>query len=111
MKPEEPSEVPSKKVLLTTGKIRVARFCKANKLSLPKTTVLSKEQNDAEWFAEIMRVFITNHALLKLLRPKAHQYILQQFTPVSDNNWEQELGEDVPARIVKSLKRKIEACR
>ena len=26
--------------------------------------------NDAEWFAEIMRLFITNHALLYTIRPK-----------------------------------------
>lgn len=64
--------------------------------------------NDSEWFAEIMRLFITNHALLELLRPKAYEIISERFEPVSNDDWVKELGSNVPQRILSNLKKKVE---
>lgn len=47
--------------------------------------------NDAEWFAEIFRLFVTNHALLKELRPRTHQQLRKVFYPASRHDWQSEL--------------------
>lgn len=63
--------------------------------------------NYAEWFAEMFRLFVTNHALLYVLRPRTHELIIADFTPVSGDNWLTELGPDVPNRVVDSLEKKM----
>lgn len=63
--------------------------------------------NSAEWFAEMFRLFVTNHDLLRLVRPKTHDILCRDWVPVSDPNWRIELGEGVPARIVKSQENKF----
>lgn len=63
--------------------------------------------NDGEWFAEMFRLFVTNHALLKLLRPRTHARLIQDWKPVSAPNWETELGSNCPARIIEVLRKKI----
>lgn len=57
--------------------------------------------NPIEWFAEMMRLFITNHALLYWIRPKTWDLLSQRWKPVSDNDWETALGPDCPNRILK----------
>ena len=70
---------------------------------------ITSYENDQywEWFAEIGRLFISNHALLKEIRPRIWGYLRERFTPVSDDSWEIELGEGVPERIIKSLRNKM----
>lgn len=63
--------------------------------------------NDAEWFAEHFRLFVTNHALLRLLFPKTHALFSERWKPVSDEDWMKELGPTVPARIIRTLTNKI----
>lgn len=62
---------------------------------------------DAEWFAEMMRLFITNHALLKLVRPKTHALLMRDWKPVSSNDYLYELGTNCPARVLRSLDNKM----
>lgn len=63
--------------------------------------------NDSEWFAEIFRVFVLNHALLRELRPKAHALLVGSWEPISAEDWRTPLGEDVPQRIIRSIKNKL----
>jgi hypothetical protein len=63
--------------------------------------------NPAEWFAEMARLFITNHALLYLLRPRTWDLFVKRWEPVSDEDWREELGMGVPDRIVANLEKKI----
>lgn len=67
--------------------------------------------NDCEWFAEMFRLFVTNQALLKLLRPKTWESLSIRWIPVSSEDWREELGPIVPSRIVANLEKKIEAAR
>lgn len=63
--------------------------------------------NPAEWFAEMMRLFVTNASLLKLVRPKTHALISKRWTAVSHDDWQVELGEGVPSRILNNILKKI----
>ena len=63
--------------------------------------------NHAEWFAEMFRLFVTNHALLKALRPGTWKELSRRWKPISGDDWIVQLGADVPTRIVENLKRKI----
>lgn len=63
--------------------------------------------NSAEWFAEMFRLFCTNHALLKMVRPRTHTILLSHWKPISNDNWLKELGKDVPEKIIKSQIKKM----
>lgn len=63
--------------------------------------------NHAEWFAELFRLFVTNHSLLKILRPQIHKELSKRFKPVSNSNWKIELGKKCPKRIIANLNNKI----
>ena len=63
--------------------------------------------NSAEWFAEMFRLFVTNGVLLEKLRPKTFSILTRKFQPVSDHNWEVELGVEVPQRILLNLRKKL----
>lgn len=63
--------------------------------------------NDAEWFAEMARVFITNHALLMVVRPRTWEILMERWMPVSGDDWKAELGPLCPPRIVRSLENHI----
>lgn len=63
--------------------------------------------NDAEWFAEMFRLFLTNAYLLKELRPRTFAILRSRWTPVSDEDWETELGPGVPGRVLSNLRKKI----
>lgn len=68
--------------------------------------------NDAEWFAEIFRLFITNPDLLYCLRPKTHQALMADFKPVETNSWEIVLtGWGAPARTIDMARKKIAAAK
>lgn len=62
--------------------------------------------NPAEWFAEMFRLFVTNHALLKVVRPVTWSILRRKWTPVSGDNWIRELGKGAPKRIIESNKKK-----
>jgi hypothetical protein len=64
--------------------------------------------NDAEWFAEIFRVFVTNPDLLCRLRPKTYVELAKLFTPVFNDSWHDRLAGG-PARTVAMAGRKIAA--
>lgn len=62
---------------------------------------------DHEWFAEMFRLFVTNHALLRWLRPRTWALLVDEgWEPVGGNDWVEELGPGVPDRVVRALERK-----
>lgn len=65
-------------------------------------------ENDAEWFAELFRLFITNPALLAVLRPELYLKLRERWTPtIPADDWRKPLGYNVPARIVKAIENKL----
>jgi len=66
-------------------------------------------ENPAEWFAEAFRLFVTNPPLLEALRPRTYHEIGKRFTPVcpTSGDWVQNLGANVPDRIVTNLRKKV----
>jgi len=63
--------------------------------------------NDAEWFAEMMRLFITNSQLLKVVRPTTYSLFLERWNPVSKKPWLDVLGSNCPARVINSIHSRI----
>lgn len=69
--------------------------------------ISSYAPNDAEWFAEMFRVFVTNPDLLSKLRPKTHGIFLREgFVPVVETSWEETLSA-APARTFASASKKV----
>lgn len=64
--------------------------------------------DDAEWFAEMFRLFVTNPDLLKLLRPRTHRELASCFKPVFDDTWQSRLV-GAPDRTIAAAKKKIDA--
>lgn len=67
--------------------------------------------NPAEWFAEVFRLFVTNSPLLYEIRPKTHAILSRKWLPIvipfnPEGAWKWALGDNVPARILKTLKNK-----
>lgn len=62
--------------------------------------------NDAEWFAEIFRLFVTNADLLKRLRPKAYKRLCQDVKPTITKPWQEVLA-GAPPRTIEMAKKKI----
>jgi hypothetical protein len=63
--------------------------------------------DDAEWFAEMFRVFVTNPDLLRLVRPRTYRELRQCFAPVFSDNWRERLR-DAPARTITAAERQVE---
>jgi hypothetical protein len=63
--------------------------------------------NDAEWFAEMFRLFVTNPDLLRLIRPTTFELIAADFLPSITAGWDVVL-QGAPARTIEAAKRKIE---
>lgn len=63
--------------------------------------------NDWEWFAEIVRLFITNHALLYHIRPKTWRLLMDRWEPVSATDWLVEVGPNYPERMRKAVENKM----
>jgi hypothetical protein len=61
--------------------------------------------NDAEWFAEMFRLFVTNSELLKLVRPRAYSELIKHFKTFHEN-WKTVLKQ-APARTVAMAERRI----
>ena len=63
--------------------------------------------NVAEWWAEIFRLFVTNPALLKVLRPRTYEAALKLgLRPLPGDDWKQVLA-DAPERTLKAAENKI----
>lgn len=69
-------------------------------------SITSYDPNPAEWFAEMFRLFVTNHMLLHLIRPKTWDILVQRWKPVSRDDYLKQLGK-VPPRILKSIHNKM----
>jgi hypothetical protein len=80
---------------------------RANSGEKPITTYCP---NDAEWFAEMFRVYVTNPDLLLQLRPRTHRELRKCFEPVFTDTWRERL-KDAPARTIKAAERKVEEAR
>jgi hypothetical protein len=64
--------------------------------------------NDAEWFAEMFRVFVTNPDLLRLVRPRTYSQLLRAgLKPVFEDTWRDRLA-GAPERTVTAAGRHIE---
>lgn len=68
--------------------------------------ITSYADNPAEWFAEMFRLFVTNHGLLKCLRPATYAIISRRYKPEGTANWRHVLGANVPDRILRTLHNK-----
>lgn len=61
-----------------------------------------------EWFAEMFRVFVCNHALLKELRPGTHKALIDiGFVPVSADSWRDAL-KGAPERTIVAAANQVE---
>jgi len=67
--------------------------------------ITSYSPNTMEWFAEIFRLFVTNPDLLKMIRPKAHQAILDSgLVPVVEMSANSVLNQfHAPARVFERM--------
>lgn len=83
-----------------------SEYCEQVMKESGEDAITSYCPNPAEWFAEIYRLWVTNHALLQYIRPKTWEILRRDWTPVSKDDWKEELGEDCPARVIKALERK-----
>lgn len=64
--------------------------------------------NDAEWFAEMFRLFLTNPDMLSLIRPRTYSILRTKFAPVVHAKW-REVLRDAPARTLAAAERKVNA--
>lgn len=63
--------------------------------------------NDAEWFAEIFRLFMTNPDLLKNIRPLTHAWLITDgFKPAFNDTWRDRLRL-APERTINAAANKI----
>lgn len=62
--------------------------------------------NDAEWFAEMFRLFVTNPDLLAKLRPRTHAEMVERWKPVFEDTWRERLA-GAPDRTILSIERKL----
>lgn len=63
--------------------------------------------NNAEWFAEMFRVFVTNPDLLRQVRPRTHRELAGRFKPVFSDSWRARLA-GAPERTLKAAERQVE---
>lgn len=60
--------------------------------------------NDAEWFAEMFRVFVTNSDLLKVMRPRTYELFCKHWQPVVNLPWREVLAA-APERNVRQCEK------
>ena len=65
--------------------------------------------NLAEWFAEMFRLFVTNPSLLSKLRPTTFSILVKRWKPLAHLDWRYSLGSNCPARVIKSIRNKLNA--
>jgi hypothetical protein len=86
-----------------------SEYCEEVMKESGEPPITSYAPNPAEWFTEVFRLFVTNHDLLRRVRPRAWEVLSRRWMPVSDNSWRAELGMGVPARILRALENKMVA--
>lgn len=87
----------------TYGSEYSANLCRKAK----EPPISGYHDNEAEWFAEMFRVFVTNPALLKQLRPRTYDLLTDTWAPLGNTkDWVTPLGTNVPARVIKALRNK-----
>lgn len=84
----------SVKLRATSGEDKLTNYC----------------PNDAEWFAEMFRLFVTNSDLLKRVRPRTYALLREHFKPVIDAPWRKIL-KGAPDRTIAQAAKKIEAVK
>lgn len=62
--------------------------------------------NDAEWFAEMFRLFVTNPDLLRVIRPRTYEGLRERYAPVELRSWEEVL-QDAPERTLAACRKKV----
>lgn len=62
--------------------------------------------NDAEWFAEMFRLFMTNPELLRYLRPRTYAALRRDFEPPEKRAWAQVLF-GAPPRTLNAASKKV----
>ncbi len=70
-------------------------------------SITSYAPDPAEWFAEMFRLFVTNAPLLSLIRPRTYALFRERWEELPGGDWRENLGEDVPEKIVHTLTNKI----
>ena len=72
--------------------------------------ITSYAPDDAEWFAEIFRLFVTNPDLLRIIRPKTFEALLTRLTPLFSDTWQSRLAgapdwclASVTARVARAM--------
>lgn len=85
-----------------------SRAIRAEVKEAPITTYLGGDPRyaDAEWFAEAFRLFVTNHDLLRLIRPRTHARLLADFKPVERRPWEEVMA-IAPERTINACRNRI----
>lgn len=81
-------------------------FSQRMRLDTGEKPLTSYAPNDAEWFAEIFRLFVTNPNLLELLRPKTYAALYERLQPVTSSVWQAVLA-NAPERTIISCENKI----
>jgi hypothetical protein len=66
--------------------------------------------DDAEWFAEMFRVFVTNPDLLRCVRPRTYRELSAVFHPLFTDTWRDRI-KDAPARTIAAAEKRVEAAR
>lgn len=81
----------SEKLRAETGEKKITNYC----------------PNDAEWFAEIFRLFVTNPDLLKQMRPLTYGRLISDgFKPVYQDTWQNRLSQ-APERTINAATNRI----
>jgi hypothetical protein len=62
--------------------------------------------NDAEWFAEMFRLFVTNPDLLSKIRPRIHEEMTRFWVPASQESWDVVLA-GAPERTLDACEKRI----
>ena len=63
-------------------------------------------ENGWEYFAEAMRLFITNPDLLRNLRPRVYVILLARWKPLTSQRWVDVLGNNVPPKLLRATRNK-----
>lgn len=84
-----------------------SEFSKAVREASGEKPITSYCPNDAEWFAEMFRVYVTNPDLLLQVRPRTHRELRRCFEPVFRDSWRDRL-QGAPARTITAAERHIE---
>lgn len=81
-------------------------FSQTIKKAACEAPITSYAPNDAEWFAEAFRLFVTNPDLLRRIRPRTHSLLVDRFKPVGKGVWDKEL-EGAPERTLLQAQKKM----